>query len=241
MMRPSRMLAAALLAVCAAPGSIAAQPVGNFWDTSQLPETRGTVKQYTLTPRGEVDGLILSDGTEVKVPPHLSAQFVFAVRPGDGISIRGLKAQGLSVVEASSVTNLATGATVVDAGPPGGPDRTWINQQTFSGRIVMQLHGPRGDINGALFDNGTVLRLPPPDAERLQTLIQPGQPVTVRGAILRTPLGTVIEATAIGSSPDQLNDIAFGAPPRGPMSGPMGGPLAGPGGAAGFPPPRPPR
>ena len=54
-----------------------------MWDSSQLPETKGTVKQYTLTPRGDVDGLILSDGTEIKLPPHLTAQIVFAVKPGD--------------------------------------------------------------------------------------------------------------------------------------------------------------
>ena len=53
-----------------------------MWDSSQLPESRGTVKQYTLTPRGDVDGVILTDGTEVKLPPHLSAQTVFAIRPG---------------------------------------------------------------------------------------------------------------------------------------------------------------
>jgi hypothetical protein len=38
-----------------------------------------------LTPRGEVDGLILNDGTEVKLPPHLTGQIVFAIRPGDAV------------------------------------------------------------------------------------------------------------------------------------------------------------
>jgi hypothetical protein len=51
----------------------------------RFPATRGTVKQYTLTPRGDVDGLILNDGTEVKLPPHLTSQIVFAIRPGDAV------------------------------------------------------------------------------------------------------------------------------------------------------------
>ena len=32
-----------------------------MWDSSQLPESRWTVKQYTLTPRGDVDGIILTE------------------------------------------------------------------------------------------------------------------------------------------------------------------------------------
>jgi hypothetical protein len=101
------------------------QAPGPVWDASQLPETRGVVRQYTLTPRGDVDGFILNDGTEVKLPPHLTSQIVFAVRPGDAVTIRGLKAQALPMVDAASVTNFATGATVVDTGPPGGPGRAW--------------------------------------------------------------------------------------------------------------------
>src|SRR5580700_7718883 len=79
-----------------------AQTVGSPWDASQLPETRGIVKQYTLTPRGDVDGLILNDGTEVTLPPHLTSQIVFAVRPGDAVTIRGLKARALPLIEAAS-------------------------------------------------------------------------------------------------------------------------------------------
>src|ERR1700693_3352918 len=33
------------------------QTAGSPWEASQLPETRGIIKQYTLTPRGDVDGL----------------------------------------------------------------------------------------------------------------------------------------------------------------------------------------
>src|SRR5580700_6987358 len=68
-----------------------AQTAGLPWDASQLPEARGIIKQYTLTPRGDVDGLILNDGTEVTLPPHLASQIVFAVRPGDAVTIPGLK------------------------------------------------------------------------------------------------------------------------------------------------------
>ena len=76
-------------------------------------------------------------------------------------------------------------------------------------------------MNGALLENGTILRLPPPEAERMQSLLQPGQSVAVRGASLVTPLGTVVEVHAIGSSPEQLIELDVPRPPRG---GPKGGP-----------------
>ncbi len=80
----TRMLLSAFLATTAVTAGAAAysQTIGPVWDSSQLPESRGTVRQYTLTPRGDVDGLILSDGTEVKLRPHLTGQVVFAIRPG---------------------------------------------------------------------------------------------------------------------------------------------------------------
>jgi len=217
---PGGLIAAIALASGAA---VYAQTTGPLWDPAQLPATKGTVKQYTLTPRGDVDGLILNDGTEVKLPPHLTGQIVFAIRPGDAVTIRGLKAFALPLVDAASVTNDVTGATVTDNGPPGGPGR-WVNQQTISGRIATALHGRRGEVNGALLDNGIILRLPPPEAERLQAWLQPGQTVAVRGASLVTPMGTVIDVTAIGASPDQLTELAIPLPagPRG--AGPKGRP-----------------
>jgi hypothetical protein len=237
MIHRSKALLGALLTATALLGAAAYAQTGvPVWDSTQLPETKGIVKQYTLTPRGDVDGLILSDGTEVTLPPHLTSQIVFAVRPGDAVTIRGLKARALPLIEAASVTNFATGASVVDTGPPTGPDRS-PNEQTISGKIAAQLHGKRGEVNGAVLDNGTVVRLPPPEAERMQAIIQPGQLVTVRGATLKTALGTVVDITAIGASPDHLTDLA--ARPRPP--GPRNESPPGPGGPAdlGPPPPRP--
>ncbi len=197
-----------------------AQGDPRLWDPTQLPETRGTVKQYTLTPRGDVDGLILTDGTEVNLPPHLTGQIVFAVKPGDAVTVRGLKARTLPLVDAASVTNFVTGVTVTDNGPPGGPAAANA-VTTLSGRIAAPLHGKRGEVNGALLDSGATLRLPPPEAERMQGLLQPGQTISVRGATLVTPLGTVIDVRAIGSSPEQLTELD-GSPRRDPAGGPLG-------------------
>jgi len=61
-------------------------PSGFSYAIQQLPQFQGTVPRYTLTPRGDVNGLLLSDGTEVHFPPHMSAQLVHAIKPGDAVT-----------------------------------------------------------------------------------------------------------------------------------------------------------
>ena len=66
------VVAAAALAGGQAPAQTAARPAaqaGPLYDPAQLPATRGAVARYSLTPLGDVDGLILTDGTEVHLPP----------------------------------------------------------------------------------------------------------------------------------------------------------------------------
>jgi hypothetical protein len=91
------------------------QPV---YDPAQLPSYSGRVQQFTLTARGDIDGLILADGTEVKTPPHLSTSIAYSVRLGDPVSVHGLRAAALPLIQAVSITDQSTGRTVVDTGPP---------------------------------------------------------------------------------------------------------------------------
>ena len=188
------------------------------FDPTGLPETHGTVRTYTLTPRGDVDGLILTDGTEVKAPPHLGVQLVFAVRPGDSVTIHGLKARALPLVDAARIRNDATGATVVDLGPP----RRERGETTMTGRVTLPLHGKRGEINGVVMEDGTQVRLPPHEAERWAAELQPGRSLTLRGTVIRTALGTVIEARGIAPAGGAMTEIdpGRGAPPPPPDGSP---------------------
>jgi hypothetical protein len=212
-------------------------PTGQMWNSSQLPVTSGTVRQYTLTPRGDIDGLILNDGTEVKVPPHLTGQIAYSIHPGDAVTVHGLRALALPLVQAASITNNTNGRTVFDSGLPGPATAT---ETTISGRVSATLHGARGEVNGALLDNGTVLRLPPPEAERVQALLQPGQTIAVRGARLDTAIGSVVDVHAIGNSADQLTQLAAPPPSRGKKGDPKGGPRPGRPDVFAPPPPAPP-
>ncbi|HEY4041992.1 MAG TPA: hypothetical protein VGM32_09140 [Rhodopila sp.] len=227
------LLASALIAGATGVGH--AQDAATY-DANQLPAVHGKVAQYSLTPRGDVDGLILTDGTEVHTPPHLGTQLVLAVRPGDTVTVHGLHARAIPMVQAMAVTNDATGSTVTDNGVGGPPGPRGAEQVlTAQGRIKAQLHGPRGDLNGALLEDGTIVRVPPAEAQRLAGELTPGAPLCVQGEGSAGPLGRVIEPGSIGPNANQL--VQIGAPPPpGPGRRPPG---PGPG-VAPPPPPGPP-
>jgi hypothetical protein len=232
-MKLRNLLLAATLLTAGVGGAAMAQK-GPVYDPAQLPEMKGKVAQYSLTPRGDVDGLILADGTEVHVPRHLSSQLVFAVKPGDAVTIHGLRAKAVPMVMAGSVTNDATGATV--AGGWRGPQGN-LNEIEAQGRVKAQLHSPRGDLDGVLLEDGTIVRLPPPEAQRLAASLAVGDSVFVRGLGYAGPLGKVVGAQALGPDKEHVQTVAGPRPPgpggwhehgngRGPMMGGPGGPGA---------------
>lgn len=176
------------------------------FDPAQLPEFKGKVSQYTLSPRGEVDGLILADGTEVQISPALSSALVFSVKPGDEVSIRGLKARSVAMVSAVTVTNTASGAVVGGSASPG--HHPWDGpKMEVSGQIKALLHSPRGDVNGVLLADGTTVRMPPHAARKLADTLKPGDTVFVRGFGSTSPLGKSVGAQEIGPSADKLTRI----------------------------------
>ena len=178
----------------------------------------GVVKQFALTPAGDIEGLVLANGTEVHVPPHLTAQVSAAVQPGESIAVRGSSIGVPGFVVATALTG-QRGGSVVDRGPPapgmGPPPRLPAGGQevTMEGRVQQVLHGPRGDINGAMLDNGTTVKMPPHAWAQMASLLQPGQTMTVQGWLLSNAYGRVMDVQAIGPNAGQLMDIA---PPDGP-------------------------
>jgi len=198
----------------AQPGPRGGAVTAPVYDPAQLPSFKGKVAQYMLTPRGQVDGLILEDGTEVHLPPFMSTQLVFSVKPGDAVTIHGLKATALPMVAARSVTNDATGATVIVMPPQGGRmagrmgGRMGGAALEAEGRVAAVLHTPRGEASGVRLEDGTLVRLPPGEAKRLEATLAVGKTVAVRGAGYSGPLGRVIAARQLGETKDSLKDVA---------------------------------
>jgi hypothetical protein len=214
----------------AQPGPRGGAQAAPIYDPAQLPAFKGKVAQYTLTPRGDVDGLILEDGTEVHLPPFMSTQLVFSVKPGDAVTIHGLKARALPMVAARSVTNDATGTTVQVTPPHGGHFGSHAGGRAgghmgghksghmgrqmgdagleAEGKVAAILHTPRGDANGVRLEDGTIVRLPPGEAKRLEETLAVGKTVAVRGAGYAGPLGRMIAARQIGENRESLKDVA---------------------------------
>lgn len=225
------------------------------WSTTV--EAVGVVKQFILSPRGEVSGLILTDGTEVHVPPHLGADLVAVVKLGESVRVRGREAGIPKFIDATALT-AQSGQSVVDRGPPpGGPQRprgprepALAGRRTaIEGRIQQVLHGPRGEVNGALLDNGTIIRIGPREAELVDSLLRPGQAVAVSGIGLTSLYGSVIDVGSIGATRNEMTSVKDDAapPPPPPAPGEASGPaaapaapMAGTGPASDTPPPPPP-
>ncbi len=82
----------------------------------------GKVTEYARNPHGDVDGLILKDGTEVKFPPHQSRALQDLVAIGDKVTIEGRRhvtPRGDVHLHADQIE--AHGQTIEREGPRHGP------------------------------------------------------------------------------------------------------------------------
>src|SRR5882724_10475567 len=141
-----------------APASIGPAPAPGTYYSNQSPEAQGTVQRFTLTSIGELDGVILTDGNEVHLPPHLTTQLATAVRVGDTVTVRGYRSPSVPLIAAVSITDTNTGQTVVDNGPPPpgsrprplppGMPAPGARQALVQGKVQRSLYGPAGDVNG---------------------------------------------------------------------------------------------
>ena len=194
----------------------------------QQADIRGTVKAFKMTPVGDLEGIILTDGTEVHVPPHLSSQLAAVVRPGEAVRVLGWRGSVPNFIVATSLTG-QRGQSFVDQGPrpPGTPPpppsqpAPGAQQATVQGRVQQALHGPAGDVNGALLDDGTTIKVPPPLGWQASSSLQLGQFITVQGWAVSNVYGRVVDAQTIGAGPVQVTQAPRpgGAPPPPPPPG----------------------
>src|SRR4051794_2879614 len=133
----------------------------------QQADIQGIVKAFTMTPVGDLEGMILTDGTEIHVPPHLSMQLAAAVHQSEAVRVRGWRTNVPNFIVATALTG-QRGQSVVDQGPPPpgmmppppppGQPAPGAQQATVRGRVQQILHGPAGDVNGAFLEDGTILK-----------------------------------------------------------------------------------
>lgn len=196
----------------AAVRALPAQP-GMPAQASPAPVTSGRVTRMLINPYGEVDGLLLDQRVVVKFPPHLAQRLTGAVAPDAQVRIFGIE-ETAGVIKADAIVNTATGQSVVDlppaldanAAPPLPPHlrAAQLSQITVRGKVALLLSGPRGETNGVILDDGSIVRFAP---EALPFRPDRGMPFAASGMGTRNTYGTAIEAISVASSDGQMQPL----------------------------------
>lgn len=154
---------------------------------------RGKVERMTTAPKGEVDGAVLDDGTVLHWPPHLEDRFAGVVKPGARVEVEGdmrTGREGETRLEVRKLTNADTDATVENDEPgrgrkrpkgPPPPPRPEGRAESVQGRVERITTAPRGEVDGAVLDDGTVLHWPPHLEDRFADLVKQGSRVKATG------------------------------------------------------------
>lgn len=182
------------------------------WGAAQgVPVIQGAIARFTINPMGEVDGFQTKDGTQVRFPPHMSDELVAVVKVGDPVSVQGFREYS-GAVKAYAITGGSSGRTVFEH--PPGPDRLpphlrgiALQEMTAQGKVTLVLTGPKGEANGVMLEDGSIVRFPPHVAFQFAQWLQPGQPVAARGYGTQNQFGRALEAIAIGPSPAALQPV----------------------------------
>lgn len=181
-------------------------------DPACLPETRGKVSQFLLNPHGELDGFILerSDHTlqQVHFPPHLSKRVAKHLAVGDTVKVRGVKPRAADLVAAISMTS-KNAVEITDKGPDGERNAHAPALKTkpmdVCGEVVLPLFGPKGELRGALLDDGTALRMPPHAAAELAPYLTPGVHVQAWGDGIQNRFGRTVNVHEIAELVDDVS------------------------------------
>ena len=177
-------------------------------DPSQLPRTIGVIERFLINPHGEYDGLILRDGTEVHFPPHLSQEVGRDLARNATVCIQGVRLRRAPVLAAIALQALPSGRAIVDNGPDDDLRKRHPRRKLeVSGMVVRPVHGPKGEVRGALLDDGTMVRVGRHADPKLRELLVEGQQLAARGEGVALPDGISVEANEIGATLETMKRI----------------------------------
>jgi hypothetical protein len=187
----------------------------------------GAVRQVLMNPDGEVDGLLLADGVQVKFPPHLGGDLARIAKANDKVHVQGVR-ESERVIRGTTITNLDGMASVTDAvtagqAPPPAPPSGNRKLLQADGKVRATLFAPRGEPEGAVLENGSILRMPPHVAAQYSSLLQAGASITARGFGTENQFGRSLEVTEIGA-PGQPPNAIYNAPSPAPPVPPQARP-----------------
>jgi hypothetical protein len=189
-------------------------------DHDFLPDIGGAVERFIVNRHGEVDGLILMYEPDrllfVHLPPHLGLEITSAVAEGDAVRVRGIRPRGADMIAAVAVIS-SDGRLILDNGPDEKdeqkprPRHEKSKMIEIEGGVRMRLFGSKGELRGALLDNGDSVRIGPKEAVHVAELLRPGMALAARGEGLESRYGRVVSAAEIGPDLARLRPIEEGA------------------------------
>jgi hypothetical protein len=170
-------------------GSLFAQPGFPAGTTTNV---SGTITQFNFGGEGEPTSFLLGR-TLVHVRGGGLVLSSFAV--GDFVQVTGYGMTthtGIQRVDATSVVNAARGITL--SIPQPGSE----TEYSGSGLVAQFNYSGRGEINGLVLSDGTIVRTPPHLSSTIASLAPIGSSVNVTGYARRTVIGkTVVDAYTI--------------------------------------------
>lgn len=178
----------------------------------------GTVERYLLNSGGVVDGLLLSNGLQVKFPPHMADNLKAAVKVGDRVQVAGVPGVASEFgqeIRAYSITNSNTERTVIDqppVRPPQPPVGKSYENLSATGTAQRWIVGAKGEIKGIVLSSGDIVRFPPHVGYQLSNLAQKGAKIQAQGFGSRSSNGKVLEARYLTVNGQTI-------PVQGPVSG----------------------
>ena len=122
------------------------------------------------------------------------------MRPGDQVTVHGVKASSGGLILAASIANDAGGKPLL-----GGDGRH--APLVVQGRIKAVLRNGRDEIDGALLEDGSQIRLWPREAARITAQLTPGQMVYASGFGQDNALGKVVMPRRIGATEADAKEL----------------------------------
>jgi hypothetical protein len=181
------------------------------------PAARGKVVRLLINPFGEVDGVLLHTDVVVSFPKHMSERLAAVAEPGDLVEVRGY-AEAPGQIKGFVIRGLDSGKSlVVQPKPRGGPGalpghspRAALQPLSAEGEITHLLYGRRGEINGFILGEGTIVRLAHEAADRFREILKIGQRISASGYGTKNDYGEAFEATALGPAGQEAQPVLRG-------------------------------
>jgi hypothetical protein len=185
-------------------------------DPQSLPAVEGTATQLIMNRDGELDGLLLTRAGETRLvhfPPHMGGEVERTIGVGSAVTVFGVRPRGAEVIAAVSLMT-GSGAVIIDRGPmnrhaesASAGDRDVRYGVEAAGCVRISLFGPKGELRGAILEDGTVIRMGKKEAARFAHLLRPGAFLAARGAAIVCGHGTMLDVAVLGAAATALQQV----------------------------------